>query len=164
MSIKLVSVIALCLLVLLIPLARASETTESFTVYTDKQNYIAGELVNIYVKADSIDPNQTITVTDVIVYDPNNSSVAEWHNISIVLTTTTTSEQVGSFTATSEGPYTVNASAIGCAWRLWSCWRFFCWRHHFVVPEYPFGTIASMATFFGAIGLYFTRKKYRSAR
>lgn len=161
-SIKLASA-ALCLLVLLaIPLARADATTESFTVYTDKQNYMVGEPVNIYVKANSIDPNQTITVTDVIVYDPNNSSVAEWHNISIMLTNTTTPEYVGSFIATVEGTYTVSANATGCPWLLLAIWHFFCvFFKPTVAPEYPFGTIAAMAAFFGAAGLYATRKKYR---
>jgi len=161
MSIKLVCA-ALCLLVLFVPLASADETTESFIVYTDKKDYIVGEPVNIYVKAEAIDPNQTITITDVVVYDPNNLSVAEWHNISIVLTNTTTPEYVGTVIAASEGEYTVSAKATGCPWILWAIWRFFCrwWRSN-VIPEYPFGTIAAMAAFFGATGLYFSRKKHR---
>jgi hypothetical protein len=153
----------LCLLILLVPLASADETTESFTVYTDKQEYLIGEAVNIYVKAEAIDPNETITITDVIVYDPNNSSVAEWHNLSIVLTDTTTTEYVGTVIATSEGEYTVSAKATGCLWFLWAMWFFFCrcWRWRNVIPEYPFGTIAAMAAFFGATGLYVSRKKHR---
>lgn len=160
-SIKLVSA-ALCLLVLFVPLASADETTEAFTVYTDKQEYIVGEPVNIYVKAEAIDPNQTITIIDVVVYDPNNSSVAEWHNLSIVLTDTTTIKYVGTVIATSEGEYTISAKATGCPWILWAIWLFFCrwWRCN-VIPEYPFGTIAAMAAFFGATGLYVSRKKYR---
>jgi hypothetical protein len=149
------------LLILFVPLARADETTEVFTVYTDKQSYLVGEAVNIYVKAEAIDPNQTITVTDVIVHDPGNSSVAEWHNISIVLTDTTTPEYVGTVIATSEGEYTVSAEATGCLWTLWAICRFFCRRWCNVIPEYPFGTIAAMAAFFGATGLYVSRKKYR---
>jgi hypothetical protein len=160
-SIKIVSA-ALCMLILFVPLASADETTESFTVYTDKQEYIVGETINIYVKAEAIDPNQTITITDVIVYDPNNSSVAEWHNLSIVLTDTATIEYVGTVIATSEGEYTVSAKATGCPWFLWAIWFFFCrwWRRN-VIPEYPFGTIAAMAAFFGATGLYVSRKKHR---
>lgn len=161
MSTKLASVIILGLLVLIIPLARANETTESFSIYTDKQYYTAGDLVNIYVKADSIDPNQTITVTDVIVYDSNNLSVAEWNNISIVLINTTTPEHVGTLNATIEGIYTVSANATGCPWILRAIWHFFCqrWRPK-VVPEYPFGTIGAMVALFGATCLYVTRKKY----
>jgi hypothetical protein len=160
-SIKLASA-ALCLLILVVPLVCADETTEAFTVYTDKQDYIVGEAINIYVKAEAIDPNQTITVTDVIAYDPTNSSIAEWHNLSIVLTATATPEYVGTVIATSEGEYTVSAKATGCPWFLWARWRFFCWWWRCnVVPEYPFGTIAAMAAFFGATGLYATRKKYR---
>ena len=161
MSIKLVCA-ALCLLVLFVPLASADETTESFIVYTDKQNCVVGEPVTIYVKAEAIDLNQTITITDVVVYDPNNLSVAEWHNISIVLTNTTTPEYVGTVIAASEGEYTVSAKATGCPWILWAIWRFFCrwWRRN-VIPEYPFGTIAAMAAFFGATGLYVSRKKHR---
>lgn len=165
-SIKLAS-LALCLLILLVPLAGADETTESFIVYTDKQEYVIGEAINIYVKAEAIDPNQTITVTDVIVYDPNNVSIAEWHDLSIVLTNTTTPEYVGTVIATSEGEHTVSATATGCPWFLWAWWRFFCWWWHRqwkrnVVPEYPFGTIAAMVAFFGAAGLYISRKKHRA--
>ena len=161
MSIKLVSA-TLCLLVLFVPLASADETTESFTVYTDKQDYVVGEAVNVYVKAEAIDPNQTITITDVVVYDPNNSSVAEWHSISIVLTDTTTPQYVGTVIATSEGEYTVSAKATGCLWFLWGCCHFFCWKWKCkVIPEYPFGTIAAVAAFFGATGLYVSRKKHR---
>jgi len=161
MAIRLVSA-ALCLLILFVPLASADETTESFTVYTDKQDYIVGEPIHIYVKAEAIDPNQTITVTDVIIYDPNNSSIAEWHNLSIVLTDTTTIEYVGTVIATSEGEYTVSATATGCPWFLWTIWRFFCrwWRRN-VIPEIPFGTIAAMTAFFGATGLYVFGKRHR---
>jgi hypothetical protein len=162
-SIKLVSV-ALCLLTLFVPLVIADQTTESFTVYTDKQEYLVGEAVNIYVKAEAIDPNQTITVTDVIVYDPNNVSVAEFHNLSIVLTNTTTPEYVGTVVATIEGEYTVSAQATGCAWFLPARgWHFYCWRKPpcKVIPEIPFGTIAAMGAFFGATGLYITRSKRR---
>jgi type 1 fimbria pilin len=161
MSIKLVSA-ALCLLILFVPLVSADETTEAFTVYTDKQEYIVGEAVNVYVKAEVIDPNQTITITDVIVYDPNNSSVAEWQNLSIVLTNVVTPEYVGTVIATSEGEYTVSAKATGCPFILWALWHFFCrWWQRNTIPEYPFGTIAAMAAFFGATGLYVSRKKHR---
>jgi len=160
-SIKLLSA-ALCFLILFVTLASADGTTESFIVYTDKQDYIVGEAVNVYVKAEAIDPNQTITVTDVIVYDPNNLSVAEWHNLSIVLANTVTTEYVGTIIATSEGEYSVSAKATGCPWILRAIWRFFCWwwRRN-VIPEYPFGTIAAMAAFFGATVLYVSRKKHR---
>jgi hypothetical protein len=161
-SIKLVSV-ALCLLMMLVPLASADETTESFIVFTDKSEYLTGEAVNIYVKAEAIDPNQTITVHDVIVYDPNNISVAEWNDLNVVLEDTTTIKYVGTVIATAEGEYKVSAKATGCPWWLWAWFWFFCrcrWRRN-VVPEYPFGTIAAMAAFFGATALYVSRKKNR---
>jgi hypothetical protein len=161
-SIKLVSV-ALCLLMLLVPLASADETTESFTVFTDKSEYLTGEAVNIYVKAEAIDPNQTITVQDVIVYDPNNTSIAEWYDLNIVLEDTTTIKYVGTVIATAEGEYKVSAKATGCPWWLWAWFWFFCrWRwHNHTVPEYPLGTIAAMSAFFAAIGLYVYKKNNR---
>jgi hypothetical protein len=161
-SIKLASV-ALCLMMLLVPLASADETTESFTIFTDKSEYLTGEAVNIYVKAEAIDPNQTITVQDVIVYDPNNTSIAEWHDLNIVLEDTTAIKYVGTVIATSEGQYKVSAKATGCPWFLWAIFWFFCrcrW-HNNVIPEYPFGTIAAMAAFLGATALYISRKKNR---
>jgi hypothetical protein len=176
MSIKL-AVATLCFLALLVPLAGAAETTEPFSVYTDQQDYIVGQPVNVYVKANLIDPSQTITVTDVIVYDPTNSSVADWH-VSIVLKSTEEAVQVGTFIAMSEGAYSVSAnaaittpssgttgvSAQGARW-LWilmSRWRFWCrfWRPN-VVPEYPFGTIAAMGAMIGVTGLYVARKKHK---
>ncbi|MGQ9460590.1 MAG: hypothetical protein ACUVRA_05115 [Candidatus Bathyarchaeaceae archaeon] len=158
-AIKLASAV-LCLLILFVPLASADETTKSFIVYTEKKDYVIGEPVNIYVKAEAMDPNHTITVTDVIVYDPNNMSVAEWHNLSIVLTDTTTIKYVGTVIATSEGEYIVSAEATGCILR--AIWRFFCWwwRRN-VIPEIPFGTLAAMTAFFGATGLYVFGKKQR---
>jgi hypothetical protein len=159
-SIKLVSV-ALCLLMLLVPLASADETTESFIVFTDKSEYLSGEAVNIYVKAEAIDPNQTITVQDVIVYDPNNTSIAEWHDLNIVLEDTTTIKYVGTVIATAEGQYNVSAKATGCPWWLWAMFWFFCrcrW-HNNVIPEYPLGTIAAMAAFLGATAIYVYIKK-----
>jgi len=159
-SIKLVS-LALCLLMVIVPLASADETTESFTVFTDKSEYVTGEAVNIYVKAEAIDPNQTITVHDVIVYDPNNTSIAEWNDLDIVLEDTTTIKYVGTVIATAEGEYKVSARATGCPWWLWAWFWFFCrcrW-HRNVVPEYPLGTIAAMAAFLGATALYIYRKK-----
>jgi hypothetical protein len=149
----------------LVPLARASATTESFSVYTDQQSYVVGQTVNVYVKANSIDPNQTITIINVVVYDPNNSTVAEWNNTSIALTNTTTPEYVGTLNATVEGTYTVSANATGCPWILCSKWCFFCeCKPPKVVPEYSFGTMAAMTALFGATGLYITRKKYRTKK
>jgi hypothetical protein len=148
-------------MILVIPLVMADETTESFAVYTDKSEYLVGELVRIYVKANAIDPNQTITVTDIIVYDPANNTVAEWHNLTIVLTDTTTPVYVDSITAETEGTYTVYAEGTGCPWRLWFFWWFFCRRHWKprVVPEVPFGTVIALVTLFGATGLYVQRNK-----
>ena len=150
----------LCLSILFIYSAYADETTESFTVYTDKQIYIEGEPVNIYVKANSIDPGQNITVTDVIVNNPENKTVTEWHDLSIVLTDTTQTITVGTVIATTEGNYTIYAEATGCLWRL-RCWWFFCWRHPFVIPEYPFGTITALAVIFGALALNTVRKRQK---
>lgn len=146
---------------MLVPIVMADETTESFVVFTDKNEYLAGEAVNIYVKAEAIDPDQTITVHDVIVYDPNNVSVAEWYGLDIVLEDTTTIKYVGTVIATAEGEYSVSAKATGCSWFLFAIFRFFCryrWSNN-VVPEFPFGTIAAVAAFFGATGLYISRKK-----
>lgn len=162
MSIKFVAITLFCLSVLLVPFVKADETTESFTVYTDKQEYLIGETVNVYVKAESIDPDQNITVTDIVVYGPGNSTVAEWSNLSVVLTDTETPVLVGTLTATLEGEYTVSASALGCPWRLRARWWFWCWFWHppcNVVPEVPFGTITAIATLLGAAGIYAKRKK-----
>ncbi|MGQ9538275.1 MAG: hypothetical protein ACUVTE_01620, partial [Candidatus Bathycorpusculaceae bacterium] len=102
------------MMILAVPLAMADESTESFIVYTDKEEYLAGEIVRIYVKAEAIDPNQTITVTDIVVYDPANNTVAEWHNLTIVLTDTETAVYVGYVVAETEGVYMVYATATGC--------------------------------------------------
>jgi hypothetical protein len=162
MSIRL-AYLTLGLLILLVPLARASTTTESFSIYTDKQDYLVGEPINVYVGANSIDPNQTITVTVVVVYDPNNSTVAEWQNIAIVLTDTVTTETVGMLNATIEGSYTVDANATGCLFILHSAWHFCCHRECLkTVPDYPLGTIGAMTALFGATGVYVTRKKHRT--
>jgi hypothetical protein len=146
--------------ILAVPLVVADEITESFTVYTDKDQYLIGEVVRIYVKADEIDPYQTITVTDVIVYDPANNTVAEWHGLSIILTDTETSVYVNSAIAEMEGVYTVYAEAIGCPWRLLAFWRFLCWRRwrNNVVPEVPFGTIIALAAMLGATSLYLKKR------
>jgi hypothetical protein len=123
-----------------------------------------GELINIYVKAESIDPDQNITVTDIIVYGLDNSSVIEWHDLSIVLTDTETPKLAGTLTATMEGNYTVSANATGCPWILLRWWWFRCWfrKPKHVIPEVPFGTIVAMATLLGAAGLYIKRKRYRT--
>jgi len=76
-AIRSIAITWLCILILAVPLAMADEPTESFSVYTDKEEYIVGEAVNVHVIANAIDPNETITVTDVIAYDPANVSVAE---------------------------------------------------------------------------------------
>jgi hypothetical protein len=154
--------LTLGLLLLLIPLARVYANSESFSIFTDKQDYVVGEPIIVYVKANSIDPNQTITVTVVVVYDPSNITIAKWQNISIVLTDTITTETVGTLTAPVEGSYTVDANATGCAFILHSCWHFccHCWCPK-TVPDFPLGTIGAMAALFGATGIYITRKKYR---
>lgn len=158
---KSVAVAWLCMMIIAIPLAMADETTESFTVYTDKEEYLVGEVVRIYVKANSIDPNQTITVTDITVYDSANNAIAEWHNLSIVLTDTVTPVYVDSVTTQSEGSFTVSAEGTGCPWILRALWWFFCrrfWKPH-VVPEVPLGTVAALTTLLGATGLYIQQKK-----
>lgn len=161
MSIKLFSV-ALCFLILFsLPLVSADETTESFIVYTERNEYIVGEPINVYVKAEAIDPNQTITVTDVVVYDPDNSSVVEWNNISIVLTDTTTPEYVGTAVATSEGEYIVLANATGCPWILRARWHFRCRCLRHIVPEVPLGTIMASVAMIIALVAYGTMPKWR---
>jgi hypothetical protein len=150
----------LCTLILAVPLAMADSSTESFSVYTDKEEYLVGEAINIYVIANAIDPNETITVTDVIVYDPANVSVAEWHNLTIVLTDTTTPAYVGTITAESEGRYTIAAKATGCPWFLWAIWWFICcWWRNKVIPEVP-GTVIASLVVMGATALYAVRKKH----
>jgi hypothetical protein len=160
-AIRSIGVIVLCTFILAIPFVMADETTESFSIYTDKEEYLVGETVNIYAKADAIDPNETITVEDVIVFDPANVSVAEWHNLSIVFTDTATPAYVGTVIAESDGNYTVSAEATGCSWRLRARWRFRCrcWCHH-VIPEVPFGTVVAMLAFLGATGFYAVKKKH----
>lgn len=161
-TVKSIAVLWLCTLILTVPLVMAEEPTESFSVYTDKEEYLVGDAVSIYVKANAIDPNETITVVDVVVYDPANVSVVEWHNLSIVLTDTVTPAYVGTFIAESEGTYTVCAQATGCFWLLKAIWKFLCWflKPKKVIPEVPFGTIIAMVTLLGATGLYTVRKKH----
>ena len=151
--------LSICFLVLLVPLVMA--TGQSFIVYTDKLDYEVGETVTVYVKADAIYRGEVITVTDVVVYDPNNTPVAQWHGLSIVLTDTTTPHVVGTLTAPVEGVYTVEASGTGSPQILRSSWHFHCRPRTppVVVPEYPFGTIAAMTALLGAAGLYMARKR-----
>jgi hypothetical protein len=151
----------ICTLVLVTPLAAADGSTESFSLYTDKDQYLVGETVNIYAKANAIDPNQTITVTDVVVYDPANASVAEWHNLSIVLADTTTPAYVGMITAESEGNYTVSAAATGCFFFLWAKWYFSCWRHLSAVPEVPAGTVMAGVSMIAALFAFITVPRLR---
>jgi hypothetical protein len=158
--IRSIAITWLCILILAVPLAMAEEPTESFSVYTDKEEYIVGEAVNVHVIANAIDPNETITVTDVIAYDPANVSVAEWHNLTIILTDTTTPEYVGTLIAESEGNYTVSAEGWGCAWRLRCRCRFRCRRWRRPIPEVPLGTIMAIVAFLGATGVYAVQKKH----
>lgn len=153
---KTVIVTWLCLTLLAVPLAMAEEPPESFIVFTDKEEYLVGEIVRIFVKAEVIEPNQTITINEIIVYDPANNTVAEWRDLGIVLTDTETVVYVGYVVAEMEGTYTVYAEGTGCPWILWFIWWFFC-RRFFkpkVIPEVPFGTIAALTTFIGAAGIY----------
>ena len=151
----------LCLTILAVPFAMAEEPPESFIVFTDKEEYLVGEIVRIYVKAEAIEPNQTITVNTIIVYDPANNTVVEWHDLGIVLNDTETVVYVGCVVAEMEGTYTVYAEGTGCPWILWFIWWFFCRRflRRNVVPEVPLGTIAALATLVGATGLYIKRRK-----
>lgn len=163
-SIKLVSVViaTLFLLILTVPLVSADETTESFVIFTDKEEYLVGEAVSIYVKAEAIDPNESITVSDVIVYDPTNSSIMEWHNLTIVLEDTDTVKYVGTVIATSEGEYTVSAKATGCPWFLWAFFWFFCrcrWHPH-VIPEIPLiGTAGAAVAMMSGLGLFIVKRR-----
>lgn len=109
---------------------------ESFIVYTDKDEYVIGDIVNVFAKATTILPNETITITSVTVYDPLNNTAAEWDNLSVVLSDTETEVFVGNLKALEAGSYTVNATATGCILR--SLWKFFCWsqmRNIKIVPE-----------------------------
>lgn len=108
---KSIAVISLFMIILAVPLVMAGAATESFNVFTDKKEYLVGEAVNVYVKADAIDLNQTIMVTDVVVHNSSGIAVAEWHNLSLVLADTTTPAYVGTIIADSEGTYTVSAKA-----------------------------------------------------
>jgi hypothetical protein len=158
-------VVALCLLVAFLPLVKADSTSESFTVFTERSQYLVGETINVFVKAEAIDPNQTITVTDVVVFDPNNASVAEWHNTSIVLTYVGEQQYVGSVVGTLQGEYTVSANATGCLWILRCFWHFFCIIPiHHVVPEVPIGTIAASASMILALGAYVAVPRLRRKR
>lgn len=175
--VALTSVFVICLfaITLATPLVKADELTEPFSVYTDKTEYLVGEVINIYVKANTVDPTQTIIVTDVIVYDPANVSIAEWHGLSIMLTDTTTPIFIGRIISKSEGSYTVLAEATepllgssaasteatGQRWWIWRViWRFLCWFFRSkVIPEVPLGTIVSMISLVGATGFYVLRKK-----
>ena len=109
---------------------------ESFIVYTDKEEYVIGDIVNVFAKATTILPNETITITSVTVYDPLNNTAANWDNLSIVLSDTETEVFVGNLQALEAGPYTVNATATGCIVRSLS--KFFVWsqmRNIKIVPE-----------------------------
>jgi hypothetical protein len=153
----------ICALIIVTPLAAADELTESFSVYTDKDQYLVGETANIYVKANAIDPNQTITVSDVVVYDPANISVAEWHNLSIVLNDTTTLVYVGSITAETEGTYTVSATATGCLWLLRCIYYFICLLLSLrpAVPEVPAGTVMAGVSMIAALFVFIAVPRFR---
>jgi hypothetical protein len=174
-TIAIASVIVMCLfaITLAAPLVKADETVEPFSVYTDKTEYLVGEVINIYVKANAAGASEAITVTSVVVFDPSNVSVAEWNDLSIVLTETPT--YVGRIIAQSEGGHTVAAEAAveqasgtsataGVAGRRWWIWRVI-WRfiirffHPKVVPEVPVGTIVAMIGLVGATGLYVVKRK-----
>lgn len=159
---KIAAIALLCLMILAVPLAKADETTESFTVYTDKGEYMVGEIVRIYIEAKAIDPDQTITVHKIVVYDPTNSTVAEWDNLEIVLTETEIPVYVNSIVAEMEGSYSVYAEATGCPWILRAFWWFFCYRFWKpkTVPEVPYGTVIALTTLAAATGLYIKKKKF----
>jgi len=162
---KMIITVALCLLMAFLPLVKADPTSESFTVFTERSQYLVGETINVFVKAEAIDPNQTITVTDVVVFDPNNASVAEWHNMSLVLTYVGEQQCVGSVVGTLEGEYTVSANATGCLWILRCLWHFFCIDHrNHVVPEVPIGTIAMSASMILALAAYVTVPRWKRKR
>jgi hypothetical protein len=162
MSTRKLAVAALFLLFFIVPIIQVSAASESFTVYTDKPQYMIGGTVNIYVKANYIDPGNTITVTDIVVTDPYGATVAAWHGLSIVLTDTTTPKLAGTLTATSVGTYTISATAFGCTTLLKAAGYFTVAGDD--VPEVPFGTIAAAAALIAATGLYLTRKKYTTKK
>jgi len=120
----------------------------SFTVYTEREEYEMGDIVNVLAKGSSIPLGKTITVTDVTAYDIFNQTAAEWHDLSIILNDNQTEKFVGSFAALEAGTYTVNATAsdvgtfnvnaITTGSIHSSCWKFFCWSkmHNIkIIPE-----------------------------
>jgi hypothetical protein len=160
----------------------AEEASEPFVVFTERKEYFVGELINVYVKVAALDANQTVTVTDVVVFDPNNMSVAEWRGISIVLTSAGETQYIGTVAATSEGNYTVSADATATVsagggygttagasgrhvcWIRRVIWRFFCRGFRHVVPEVPLGTIAASAAMIVGLAGYVFMPRWRRKR
>ena len=157
-----IAVLILFIVVFMVPLVRVNAQTESFTVYTDKTQYALGATAYVYVKANYIFPRNTITVTDVVVTDPNGHTAAAWHGLNIVLSDTTTSILVGSVSPTLIGTYSVSAQAFGCSLLLNANCNFLTYTTS--VPEVPFGTIGVAAALLAAMCLYFTRKKHAAKK
>lgn len=150
------------------PLSKAGlcSNGESFSVFTEYDEYVVGDTVNVYVKADHIDPNETITVTDVVVYDPSNCSAKEWHGLSIVLSDTTTIHYVGSLTVLQEGEYRVWAKGTGCLLIIIALILF--WVCGCVcpppscVPEFPMG--AEVLTLVALLGLSVLKRRFKTPK
>jgi len=163
---KIATFIILSILIVAIPImmpfAKAQTTTESYQVFTNPQTYQLGDNVTILAQALSLNPGNVITISDVVVYDPNGAVAAEWHNQSIVLPDTQTIVTVGTFTPAVVGTYSINCTATGCPWIIFFWRPFFCWiKPRNYVPEVPLGSIAAVLAAAAATAVYVTKKKPR---
>ena len=145
MKTKRVSVIFFCILVMasLSISIGVAEAEESFSIITEKTEYYEGEIVNVYVQANSLEPGGNITVIYVNVTDTMNNLIVEWDGLSIVLTDTVNLHYVGSFTLEQPGDYIICARAYGCpilliVWLIIKCIL------RFLIPEIPLGTAAAL--------------------
>jgi hypothetical protein len=153
-------VVMLAMFLVSLPIARAQD--ESYRVYTDKDVYLVDEVVQIFARAEHIEPDSTITIQNVTVYDPTNQTVAQWLNLNIILADTETTIKIAELTAATEGQHTVYAEATGCPIRIIR-WFFFIIRCH-VIPEMPLGTIVPVLASFTAIGSIKLAKTRRSKK
>lgn len=154
-----VLIIFIIVLALAVSLVKAQTSDESFSVFTDQTTYNVGDTVTVLTQANYIDPNSTITVTDVNVTDPSGNLVAQWNNLNVVLSNTTTVVQIGTLTANTPGNYTVNAAATGCLTILFCHWIFQIKPFIKPVPEYPLGTITALTAVLAVAGLYIKVKR-----
>jgi hypothetical protein len=146
---------------IMMPFAKADQATESYQVFTNPQTYEVGDNVTILAQALSLNPGNVITITDVVVYDPNGAVAAEWHNQTIVLPDTQTIVTVGTMTPQVAGNYSIDCNATGCPTIIRFFLPFFCYvKPKNYVPEVPTGTIDAVLAAVAAAGLYVTKKKW----